>query len=63
MINAKTMEKFLDIAIKKLSGEWIVIGGTVLPLVGIDYRVTVDIDIINLKFETANNDSLSLIHI
>jgi hypothetical protein len=63
MINTKLMEMFLEKAVGKLSGEWIVIGGTVLPLMGIDHRVTVDIDIINLSFESSNNDSLKLMNI
>ncbi|MGZ3795699.1 MAG: DUF6036 family nucleotidyltransferase, partial [Pseudobdellovibrionaceae bacterium] len=40
---------------EELTGEWIIIGGTVLPLVGIDYRVTVDVDIIS--FGGADNQS------
>ena len=63
MINAKLMKKFLEKAVNKLSGEWIIIGGTVLPLLGIDHRVTLDIDIINLNFESSNNDSLKLMEI
>ena len=63
MINSKTMTLFLEKAAAKLSGEWIIIGGTVLPLTGIDHRVTVDIDIINLNFESSNKDSLKLMEI
>jgi hypothetical protein len=63
MINSKLMAKFLDKAILKLSGEWIIIGGTVLPLVGIDHRVTVDIDIINLKMENSTKETIALMEI
>jgi hypothetical protein len=63
MINVKLMEKFLTKASLKLNGDWIIIGGTVLPLLGIDYRVTVDIDIINLNFSSSNNDSLILMEL
>lgn len=63
MINAKIMKLFLEKAVSKLSGEWIIIGGTVLPLTGVDHRVTVDIDIINLNFVSSNNDSLKLMEI
>lgn len=63
MINSKIMRAFLEKAISKLSGDWIIIGGTVLPLVGIDVRVTVDIDIINLNFESSNKDSIKLMEI
>jgi hypothetical protein len=57
------MTLFLEKAAAKLSGEWIIIDGTVLPLTGIDHRVTVDIDIINLNFESSNKDSLKLMEI
>lgn len=63
MINAKVMKKFLEKSTSKLSGEWIIIGGTVLPLIGIDHRVTIDIDIVNLNFKSSNDDSLKLMEI
>lgn len=63
MINSKTMKLFLKKAVSKLKGNWIIIGGTVLPLSGIDYRVTVDIDIVNLNFEQSNNDNIKLMEI
>lgn len=47
-LDIETLKKFLQISSEKLSGEWVLIGGTVLPLIGIDYRVTVDIDLIGL---------------
>lgn len=29
----------------RLEGEWVLLGGSVLPLLGIDYRITIDIDL------------------
>jgi predicted nucleotidyltransferase len=63
MINAKLMEKFLEKASQKLTGEWVIIGGTVLPLTGIEHRITVDIDIVNLNFNSSNQDSIQLMEI
>lgn len=53
-LDNKTLKKFLEIAGEKLSGDWILIGGTVLPVLGIHHRATVDIDFVskNKKEET-----------
>ncbi len=48
-IDKKTLQKFLTTAGETLHGDWILIGGTVLPLLGIDSRPTVDIDLIALE--------------
>jgi hypothetical protein len=60
MIDSKLMQKFLDLAHARLKGEWVIIGGTLLPLVGIDHRVTVDIDIINLDLNKTVDQTLEL---
>lgn len=39
------MQRFVQAAGERLSGNWVIIGGAVLPLSGIEHRVTVDIDI------------------
>ena len=57
------MKKFINLAVHQLEGEWIVIGGTVLPLLGIDLRVTVDIDLVNLESKNSNAQSLQLMEI
>jgi hypothetical protein len=62
-MNQKTMKKFIEIASETLTGEWVVIGGTVMAVLGIDYRVTVDIDFVNLKNKNTNTDSLMLMEI
>ena len=47
-IDVKILKKFLKIAGIELSGEWVLMGGTVLPLLGVDYRTTVDIDFVSV---------------
>ncbi|MBU6153099.1 MAG: hypothetical protein KGP28_02245 [Bdellovibrionales bacterium] len=62
-MNSRTLKKFIDIAAERLSGEWVVIGGTVLPILGIDHRVTLDIDFIRIHEKEGNADSLILMEI
>lgn len=62
-IDSKTMKKFISLAAEQLDGEWIVIGGTVLPLLGVDLRVTVDIDLVSLEKKSSNSQSLQLMEI
>jgi hypothetical protein len=62
-MNHNTMKKFVEIASENLTGEWVVIGGTVMAVLGIEYRVTVDIDFVNLKNKSSNSDSLKLMEI
>jgi hypothetical protein len=47
-LNAKLLRQFLQAAGEKLRGEWILVGGTLLPAVGLDIRSTVDIDLVGL---------------
>jgi hypothetical protein len=61
-MNPKILKKFTDQALKKLKGDWVIIGGTVLPLVNIDYRVTVDIDMIPLA-PSGNEELLTLMQL
>lgn len=49
MIDLKSFEKLLQIALKRLKGEWVLIGGTVNLLVRAGNRSTIDIDLISLK--------------
>jgi hypothetical protein len=44
-ISSAVMRRFVKAAGDRLTGDWVVIGGAVLPLCGIDRRVTVDIDV------------------
>ena len=63
MITKNVLNKFLKLAIDQLNGDWIVIGGTVLPLSGVDFRVTTDIDFIKLDFNANNSETLKLMEI
>ena len=47
-LDSALLKKFLLVAGEKLSGQWILVGGTLLPAVGVDARATVDIDLIGL---------------
>jgi hypothetical protein len=45
-IDGKLLTRFVKMAGDRLRGRWIIIGGAVLPLVGVHHRVTLDIDIV-----------------
>lgn len=63
MINTELMEKFVKKSLTKLEGEWVIIGGTVLTLLGIDERVTTDIDLVPISFNDVNSQNLKLFEI
>ncbi|MBF0443814.1 MAG: hypothetical protein HQK54_18040, partial [Oligoflexales bacterium] len=44
-ITEELIHSFLKLAGERLEGDWVILGGSVLPLLGINYRVTIDIDI------------------
>ena len=44
-IDTALLQRFLELAGERLEGDWVVIGGMVLPLLGATHRVTLDIDI------------------
>jgi hypothetical protein len=44
-INKNILNKFIEKASKKLSGNWVILGGNVLQAMGIADRFTVDIDV------------------
>lgn len=50
-LDAKLLREFLRMAGDTLSGDWLLVGGTLLPAVGLDVRATVDIDLIGLSDE------------
>lgn len=62
-IDSNVMKKFMDVAVSKLEGEWLVMGGTVLPLLGVDLRATTDIDLVSLDAKSSNKNSLQLMEI
>jgi hypothetical protein len=47
-LNSKLLRKLLKSAGDHLEGEWLLVGGTLLPAVGLDVRATVDIELIGL---------------
>lgn len=55
-INTKILQRFLKLAGDRLEGDWVLLGGTVLPLLGISHRVTLDIDVVGPK--SADNTQL-----
>jgi hypothetical protein len=59
IFNAKTLKILLKKVGDELNGEWVLIGGTVLPALGIDYRATVDVDLIPIH----NNDNEALLEL
>ena len=63
MINSKLMKKFIAKALTNLEGNWVIIGGTVLALMGIDERVTMDIDMIGINLKNSNSQSIKLMEI
>jgi hypothetical protein len=56
MLNAELLKKFLHKACEKLNGRWLLVGGTLLPAVGLDVRSTVDIDLVGLGEREAAQD-------
>jgi hypothetical protein len=62
VINTKISKKFLELAAKELKGDWVVMGGTVMVLMGVNDRFTVDIDLAGPKTAT-QADTLKLMTI
>ncbi len=61
-LDVKLLRRFLKLACERLTGEWALLGGMVLPFLEHSFRVTTDIDFVPLK--TAGNDqSLELMKI
>jgi len=47
-LDSALIKKLLLQAAKRLEGKWALIGGTVLPALGVNYRSTIDVDLISL---------------
>ncbi len=62
VLNSQLLSKFLKAAGDRLTGEWLLVGGTLLPAVGLDIRATVDIDILSLS-ERGNDQQLELMEL
>jgi hypothetical protein len=61
-ITEKHLKRFLKIAGNRLSGDWVIIGGSVIPLIGGAYRVTNDIDLSGPETAT-QKDTVTLMEI
>ena len=61
-LDSKSLNIFLKKAAKELVGDWVLLGGTLLPALGVDVRVTTDIDIICLD-ESTNKQQLVLMEL
>lgn len=62
LLDKKLLNKFLKHAEAELDGEWVLIGGSLLPLLNIDYRITTDIDFIGIG-ERNQSEILKLMNI
>lgn len=58
-LDSRLLKKLLDAAVETLDGEWILLGGTLLPALGVETRPTVDVDLVSLK-KSSNEQSLKL---
>ncbi|MBI3018818.1 MAG: hypothetical protein HYY61_02890 [Deltaproteobacteria bacterium] len=58
----KLLEKFIHLLANKVDGKWIIIGGSVLPLLEASFRHTQDIDIVGPSSST-QKDTLTLMEI
>jgi len=47
-LDTRLLRRFLKRAGERLRGEWVLIGGTLLPALGIEHRVTTDIELVGL---------------
>ena len=47
-LNTARLRAFLQLAGNRLKGEWLLVGGAVLPLLGVNHRTTLDINLVNL---------------
>jgi hypothetical protein len=61
-LDRETLQRFVALAGDRLEGDWVVIGGTVLPLLGVEHRVTVDIDVAG-PAEAGMDQTLALLRI
>src|SRR4051812_21477644 len=47
-VTRKVLKKLIQLAGDRLEGKWVLLGGTLLPALGVEYRVTTDIDLVGL---------------
>lgn len=61
-MDKKLLDKFIQLLGEKVSGNWIIIGGSVLPWLGASCRHTKDIDIVGPK-DSSQMDTLLIMEI
>ena len=57
-INSKLIQELIVLAPKKLEGDWVLMGGTLLHYFMKDYRVTTDIDLVPISERKGNRTQL-----
>lgn len=61
-LDSKLLQKLLESAAETLDGEWVLLGGTLLPALGLDTRPTVDVDLVSLE-KNSNEKSFQLMQL
>ena len=61
--DGRLLVRFVEMAKNSLKGDWLVFGGTVLPLLGEDVRPTLDIDVAALGWDPPQSEALKLMEI
>ncbi|MEN9723149.1 MAG: hypothetical protein RJB38_1135 [Pseudomonadota bacterium] len=61
-LDSKLLQKLLRAAAERLDGEWLLIGGTLLPAIGVETRPTVDVDLVSLE-KASNEQNLKLMEL
>jgi hypothetical protein len=61
-LDRPTLQRFVELAADSVEGDWVVIGGTVLPLLGVGRRATLDIDFVPVG-GASESDVLELMEI
>lgn len=61
-MSGAVLKRFVSLASQRLRGDWVVLGGAVLPLLGVEQRITLDIDIAGPETAT-NRETLELMNI
>jgi hypothetical protein len=62
-MNSNTIHQFIDLAEKKLEGDWVLLGGSLLYFFDHDFRVTTDIDFVPLHSKKNNQNLLKTFEI
>ena len=61
-LDSQLLKVFLNKSATELSGSWLLVGGTLLPALGVDVRPTIDIDLIPIS-QRNNQGELELMRI